>query len=63
MAVRVHTLIVQQHILRLQVSVDDLLLVQVLQALDNLGTVETGPGLAKARVVLIHVIYMKPEGN
>lgn len=54
------TLIVQQHILRLQVSVDYPLLVEVLHALDDLCSIVTGPWLIKAWVVLIHVVDVIP---
>ncbi|TNN37993.1 hypothetical protein EYF80_051848 [Liparis tanakae] len=40
---------------------DDPLLVEVLQALDDLGDVETGSGLVEARVVLIHQADTSPN--
>lgn len=57
------TLIVEQHVLRFEVSVDNPLLVQVLQALDNLSSVVTGPRLVEAWVVLIHVVDVIPKGR
>lgn len=54
------TLIVQQHILWLQVSINDPLLVEVLHALDNLRRIVTGPWLIKAWVVLIHIVDVIP---
>lgn len=57
------TLIIQQHILWFKVSVDDPLLVEVLQALDDLSSIVTGPRLFKPRVVLIHIINVIPSGK
>lgn len=54
------TLIIQQHVLRLEVSVDDPLLVEVLHALDDLSSVVAGPRLVKAGVVLVHVVDVIP---
>ena len=56
-------MIIQQHVLWFQVSVDDPLLVEVLQALDDLSSVVAGPRLVKPRVVLIHVINVIPSGT
>lgn len=36
---------------------------EVLQALDDLSNVETGSGLLKPRVVLIHQVDVVPSGN
>lgn len=36
---------------------------EVLQALDDLSDVETGSGLIKTRVVLIHQVDVVPSGN
>ena len=55
------TLIIQQHILRLEVSVEDPPLVEVLQALDDLSSIVTGSRLLKPRLVLIHVINVIPS--
>lgn len=55
------TLIIQQHILGLEVSVDDPLVVEVLQALDDLSGIVTGSWLLKPRLVLIHVINVIPS--
>lgn len=54
------TLIIQQHVLRFEVSVDDPLLVEVLHALDDLSSVVTGSRLVKAGVVLVHVVDVIP---
>lgn len=55
------TIIVQQHIFRFEISVDDSFLVEVLHALDDLSNVETGSGFIKAWVVLIHQVDMVPS--
>lgn len=57
------TIIIQQHIFWFEISVDDSLLVEVLQALDDLSDVETGSGLLKPWVVLIHQVNVIPSGN
>lgn len=57
------TFIIQQHVLRLEVSVDDASLVQVLQAAEDLGRVEDGAWLLEARVLLIHVVDVVPGGR
>ncbi len=44
-----------------EVSVDDPLLVEVLQALDDLSSVVASPRLIKPRVVLIHIINVIPS--
>lgn len=36
---------------------------EVLQALDDLSDVETGSGLAEARVVLVHQVDVIPSGD
>ena len=54
------TFIVKQHIFWFEVSVDDPLLMEVLQALDDLRCIVTGPRLVKARVVFIHIIDVIP---
>lgn len=56
------TLIIQQHVLWFEVSVDDPLLVEMLQALNDLSSVVAGPRLAQPRVLLIHVINVIPGG-
>lgn len=55
------TIVIQQHIFGFKISVDDSFLVEVLQTLDDLSDVETGPGLLKPRVVLIHQVDMIPS--
>lgn len=60
---RIITIIVKQHIFRFEISVDDSVLVEMLQALDDLSDVETGPGLIEARVVLIHQVDVVPSGK
>ena len=54
------SLLVYEQVLRFEVSVDDSLLVEVLQALDDLGKVETSSGLAEPWVVLIHQVDVVP---
>lgn len=54
------TFIIQQHIFRFEVSVDDSLLVEVLQALNDLGCVVAGAWLLEPWVVLVHVINVIP---
>lgn len=54
------TLIIQQHVLRFEVSVDDPLLVEVLHALDDLSSVVAGSRLVKPGVVLVHVVDVIP---
>lgn len=54
------TFIIQQHILRFEVPVDDSLLVEVLQTLNYLGHVVAGPWLLKAWVVFIHIVNVIP---
>lgn len=54
------TLIIQQHVLRFEVSVDDPLLVEVLHALNDLSSVVAGSRLVKAGVVLVHVVDVIP---
>lgn len=57
------TVIIQQHIFWFEVSVDDSFLMEVLQALDDLTDVETGPGFVETRVVLIHQVDVIPGGD
>lgn len=57
------TIIIQEHVLWFEISVDDSLLVEVLQALDDLSDIKTGSGLVKPRVVLIHQVDVVPSGN
>lgn len=62
-AVSVHrslTCIIQQYVLWFQVSVDDPVLVKVLQPTDDLRCVETCSLLIKTRVFFIHIVHMKP---
>lgn len=54
------TLIIQQHVLWFEISVDDPLLVQVLHALDDLSSVVAGSRLIEAGVVLVHVVNVIP---
>lgn len=54
------TRIIKQHILWFQVSVDDPVLVEVLQAADDLGCVETRSLLVEAGILLIHVVHVEP---
>lgn len=54
------TLIIQQHVLWFEVSVDDPLLVEVLHALDDLSSVVTGSRLIEPGVVLVHVVNVIP---
>lgn len=55
------TFIIQEHILWFEVSVDDSVLVEVLQALDDLSSIVTGSCLIKSWVVLIHIINVIPS--
>lgn len=57
------TFIIQEHVLGLEVPVDDGSLVQVLQAADDLGRVEDGAWLPEARVLLIHIVNVVPGGR
>lgn len=57
------TVIVQQHVLRLEVAVDDASLMQVLQATDDLCCVVDGPWLWEAWVLLIHIVDVVPGGQ
>ena len=57
------TIIVQQHVLGLEVSVDNVPLVQVLQAADDLGCVEDGARFLEAGVLLVHVVDVVPAGR
>lgn len=57
------TIIVQQHVLRLEVTVDDASLMQVLQATDDLRCVVDRAGLWEARVLLIHIVDVVPAGG
>jgi predicted ATP-dependent serine protease len=43
---------VQQQILRLQIPINDVLVVQIAKGTGNLGSVETRPGLGKATLLL-----------
>lgn len=54
------TIVIQQHVFWFEISVDDSLLVEVLQALDDLSDVETSSGLLKPWVVLIHQVDVIP---
>lgn len=60
-AEKVATVIIQQHVFWFEISVDDSFLVEVLQALDDLTDVETGPGFAETRVVLVHQVDVIPR--
>lgn len=55
------TIIIQQHIFWFEISVDDSFLMEVLQTLDDLSDVETGPGLLKPGIVLIHQVDVIPS--
>jgi len=52
-----YSLVVHQHILQLQVSVYDILLVQMVQCGEQLGGVEAGPLLGKISTIVIYM-YM-----
>lgn len=54
------TLIIQQHVLWFEVSVDDPLLMEVLHTLDDLSSVVAGSRFIKAWIVFIHVINVIP---
>lgn len=54
------TLIIQQHILWFEISVDDPLLVKMLQALDDLSSIVAGPWFIKSWIVLIHIVDVVP---
>lgn len=54
------TCIIQQYVLWFQVSVDDPVLVKVLQPADDLSCVELGSLLIKTGIFFIHIIHMKP---
>lgn len=54
------TCIIQQYIFWFQVSVDDPVLVEVLQPTDDLSCVETCSLLLKTRIFFIHIVHMKP---
>lgn len=54
------TCIIQQYIFWFQVSVDDPMLVKVLQPTDDLSCIETCSFLIKTRVFFIHIVHMKP---
>lgn len=54
------TCIIQQHVLWFQVSVDDPVLVQMLEPTDDLTCVETSSILIKTGILLVHVIHVKP---
>lgn len=54
------TCIIQQYVLWFQVSVDDPVLVEVLQPTDDLSCVETCSLLIKTGIFFIHIIHMKP---
>lgn len=54
------TFVIQQHVLWFQVSVDDPVLVQVLQPADDLSCVETRSLLIETRILFIHIIHVKP---
>ena len=55
------TFIVKKNILWLQVPVDDSLLMEVLQALNDLSSIIARPELVKAWIILIYVIDVVPE--
>lgn len=55
------TVIVQQYVLWLEVTVDNASLMQVLQATNDLCCVVDGPWLREARVLLIHIVDVVPE--
>lgn len=57
------TVVIQEHVLGLEVTVDDVPLVQVLQATDDLGCVEDSAGLRETRLLLIHVVDVEPGGS
>lgn len=50
------TVIIQQDVFRFEISVDDALLMEMLQTLDDLSDVKAGSGLTEPRVVLIHQV-------
>lgn len=54
------TLIIQQHVLWFEVSVDDPLLVEMLHALDDLSSVVAGSWLIEPGVVLVHIVNVIP---
>ena len=57
------TIVIQEHVLRLEVAVDDAVLMQVLQAADDLGRVEDGAWLLEAGVLLVHIVDVVPVGR
>lgn len=56
----VFTCVIQQDVLWFQVSVDDSVLVEVLQATDDLGRVEACSLFIKTWIFFIHVVHVKP---
>lgn len=54
------TCIIQQYVFWFQVSVDDPVLVEVLQPTDDLSCVETCSLLLKTGIFFIHIVHMKP---
>lgn len=54
------TIIIEQHVFRFKISVDDASLVKMLQPLDDLSNVERGSGFVKPWVVLIHQVDVIP---
>lgn len=57
------TIIVQQHILRLEVPVHNASLMQVLQTTDDLGRVVDCSWFREARVLFIHIVDVVPGGR
>lgn len=57
------TIVVQQHVLWLEVTVDNASLMQVLQATDDLCRVVDGSWFRKAGVLLIHIVDVVPGGR
>lgn len=57
------TFIVKKNILWLQVSVDDFLLMKVLQSLNDLSCIITCPRLIKAWIILVYIINVVPENK
>lgn len=53
------TSIIQEHILWLEVSVYNPVLVQMLKSTDDLSRVKTSSGFIKAWIFLIHIIHVK----
>lgn len=60
---KLFTCIIQQNVLRFQVSVDDSVLVEVLQPADDLRRVEARSLVIKAWILFIHIVHVKPVRN